>query len=162
MDNYFTGEPVPASPPAAADGLDPDQWHDFQEGSFIIWPIMTTFAADPDASDHRCARMDPRGSEWGVQVRLDQLPAGTDWKLFVSLRIEAATAPHTDVAANLGVYPPFGVEIPVTIGDLADRRYHEIELPGSYQRDDEQFVFVHNLTGSTAVRVDRVFAVRAE
>ncbi|MFC7620720.1 DUF4838 domain-containing protein [Microlunatus sp. GCM10028923] len=162
VDNYYTGEPVPAAPPAAVDGLDPDQWHDFQEEAFTIWPLMTTIADDPDASDHRCARMDPRGSEWGVQVRLNRLPEGASWRLFVSLRIEAVTAPHTDVAANLGVYPPFGVEAPVKIGDLADRRYHEIELPGSYQRDDEQFLFVHNITNSTAIRVDRVFAVKIE
>lgn len=160
VDNYNTSKPTPAEPPRAVAGLDPDQWRDFQEVYFTIYPATTAFVQDGTSSNNQCARMDPKASEWGVQVPLSHLPGGAMWRLFVSVRTDSSTAQPTDIALTAGVYPPFDVLRSVTIGELADQNYHELELPGTYDRDSEELVFVHNITTSTAVYVDRIFAIK--
>ncbi|MEV7634513.1 DUF4838 domain-containing protein [Microbacterium sp. NPDC089318] len=151
---------VPA--PAAVAGLPTDSWIDFQEGAMRIaatW--MTSLAFDEKASNHRALRMDPNDSAWGVQFWLDALPEEGEWRLFVSLRADVGSLASSAPVVDTGVYPPWNVNVIKTAADLADGRYQEIELPGTFTRDPERLVYVQNLSKVPALWIDRVFAIRA-
>lgn len=164
VDEYDVN-PVPPGdvpPPAAVSGLPADQWVDYQEGVIRnAAPWMTTITTDLKASNHRALRMDPNDSQWGVQFGLDALPDTGSWRLFVSLRADIGSLAATTPVAEAGVYPPFGVNLQKTAGELADGEYHEIELPGTYSRDPQLVLYLQNLSQVPALWIDRVFAIKA-
>lgn len=148
-------------PPAAVAGLADDQWVDFQEGAIRIaatW--MTSLAVDQKASNHRALRMDPNDSAWGVQFWLDGLPAGAEWRVFVSLRADVGSLAADKPVVDTGIYPPWNVNVIKTAGDMAAGEYQEIELPGTHTRDASRLLYVQNLSQVPALWIDRVFAIK--
>lgn len=161
----FDVNPVPPGdvpPPAAVAGLPADRWVDYQEDVIRnAAPWMTYMVSDQSASNHRAYRMDPNDSQWGVQFWLDALPEGALWRVFVTLRAETGTLAADTPVVETGIYPPFGVNVVKTAGDLSDGKYHEIEIPGAYMRDSSHLLYVQNLSRVPGVWVDRVFAIKA-
>jgi hypothetical protein len=104
--------------------------------------------------------MDPNDSQWGVQFWLDALPEGATWRLFVTLRADTGSLAAGTPVVETGVYPPFGVNVTKTAGELADGEYRELELPGIHTRDSQHLLYVQNLSQVPAVWVDRVFAIK--
>lgn len=97
-----------------------------------------------------------------MQLPLDILPDGR-WKLYVTVRAETGTASPDALAVEACVWPPFGNSIGVRVSELANGAYHELALPGVYERvTDTTYAFAAPLAaeGLQNVYVDRIFAVR--
>lgn len=151
----------PAEPPAVVDGLPDSDWVDHQEDVFVLYAPAVTVVADVGASNGHAVEMPGNRLDWAVQVPLDILPADGRWKLYVSVRADAAAADPDSAALTLGVWPGEAASVPV--GDVADGEYHEIAFPGTYEAAADSTTYAYVAPPGNAavnhVRVDRIFAV---
>jgi len=155
--------PAPAAPPPEVIGRPDSEWIDYQELDFTLWPLTTWVVEDEKASSGYAVRMPGNTPDWGVQVPLSLLPRNGAWRLYAVVRAETNGADSTAPALTVGVYPPFGNEITVLVGELSDGEYHTVELPGSYRHDSADMLWVAppNSDQVRYVYVDRVFAIKA-
>ncbi|MGW0229207.1 DUF4838 domain-containing protein [Actinopolymorpha singaporensis] len=155
---------APATPPATAAGLPLEDWVDFQEPALKLYGPVTTILDDPDASNGYTVRMPGNRPDWGVQLTLDGLPTEGTWKVYISVRADTGSAAPEATAMAAGVWPPFGNERTITVSEVSDGSYHELELPGTYRYDAENIEYVWVSPPNSAeipyVYVDRIFAVR--
>jgi hypothetical protein len=93
---------------------------------------------------------------------MDSLPAGSDWEIYVSVRVDAGTAAPGDVAIEAGVWTGPSTRTYPTIADIGDGDYHEIRIPGVHQYTSGGLIYVAPPANPavTSVWVDRVFAVK--
>lgn len=156
---------APATPPATVAGLPAGDWVDFQEPALRLWAPITTIIDDPDASNGYTVRMPGNSPDWGVQLPLDWLPTTGTWKLYITVRADTGSAAPDATVMSTGVWPPFGNERIIKVSELSDGRYHELELPGTYQYQpnttEVAWIAPPNSPEIPYVYVDRVFAVRA-
>ncbi|GAA2760397.1 DUF4838 domain-containing protein [Actinopolymorpha rutila] len=156
---------APATPPATVAGLPPEDWADYQEPALRLYAPVTTILDDPAASNGYTVRMPGNRSDWGVQLPLDSLPTTGTWKVYATVRADTGTAAPDAAAMVAGVYPPFGNERTIKVSEVADGKYHELQLPGVYEYDaaNPKYVWIAppNSSDIAYVYVDRVFVVRA-
>lgn len=157
-------ERVAAPRPVAAAGLPDSDWLDLQD--MVLWrhPPVTTTVNDTLASDHYAIRMPGSVNAWGVQARLYLLPPEGQWRIFVSVRVNTGTAAPTATAFKAGVWPPLNNDVTIPVSQVADGKYHEFELPGTYSFDSSTIYAYVAPPASTAildVYVDRMFVIRA-
>ncbi|MFC4554989.1 DUF4838 domain-containing protein [Georgenia faecalis] len=151
-----------ATPPAAVAGLPATDWVDYQEPTFTLYLPSASLVEDAQASNGYAVRMPGNNTAWAVQLPLEILPAGR-WKIYITLRADVGTASPGALAVETGIWPPFGNSLGVPVSDLADGAYHELALPGTYERaTDHTYAFAGPLApaGLQNVFVDRIFAVR--
>ncbi|MGO4681441.1 DUF4838 domain-containing protein [Microbacterium sp. 2MCAF23] len=150
--------------PDAAIGLLPQDWVDFQDPDLVLDKPNCTLLADPLASDGYAIKLPGNLFSWFLQMRLNSLPVGRDWKLFVRLRVDPGTATASSLMMRYGVYaPPIWNDYADPVPVVADGAYHEIELQGTYTNSNLLFYFGgfdNNLLGD--VYVDRVFAIATD
>lgn len=153
---------APATPPAAVAGLPLEDWVDYQEPALKLYAPVTTILDDPDASNGYTVRMPGNRPDWGVQLPLAALPTTDTWKLYMAVRADTGTAAPDATAMVAGVWPPFGNERAITVAEVSDGSYYELELPGTYQYDTDRYAWIAppNAADIPYVYVDRIFAVR--
>jgi hypothetical protein len=156
---------APATAPDTVAGLPLEDWVDYQEPVLKLYGPVTTILDDSGASNGYTVRMPGDRPDWGVQLTLDGLPTDGDWKIYVSVRADTGSAAADATAMVAGVWPPFGNERVITVAEVSDGAYHEVELPGTYQHSTEEIRYVWVAPPDSAdipsVYVDRIFAVRA-
>ena len=156
-------------PPAQCEGLDEDEWIDFQDNQFGLsyrkdW-VKT--ADDANASDGKAARMPGDHYEWAVQYRLtDDVKQGNPWHCYVAARCEATAASGT--AMTMGIYDTRakkGVSHrKISVEQSAGATYRVFDL-GSHDLDGGMYIWVappKRPGDVTAVYVDRIFLMRDE
>lgn len=146
---------TPAPPPGAT-GVPGKDWFDIQDLSFNRYGAVD-IVADPQASDGAAARLPASARGWYLQMKLDKLPPGKRWRLFVVMRRDQAAA-----AARVGMAPPMTCSVEAAGADWAAGRYQVIEVPGGpFQRTVDHNVSLYvqrsGPANSGAVYVDRVF-----
>jgi hypothetical protein len=152
---------LPSSPPQAK-GLKPREWVDCQEVGFML--SDAELVADTQASNGAAARMRGDTDTWGIQVKLQMLlPETGKWDLYAAVRIDKGEGPDSAPAVLVGVSP--GPYKTLTVGQLADERYHVVKLPGgpyTYNATQDVWLAPPNSKAIKYMYVDRIFAVKVE
>lgn len=153
----------PASVPDFMDGVVDAEWVDFQDLAFNRY-YGAMIVEDAAASDGAAVRMPGNSGAWSVQFKLDKLPAGGRWDLYVALRADSAGDVGSDAFARVGSYPPMNRFVAAR-RDKGPQQYQYVKVPGgpfAREVNHEKGVYVQTLraAGVNSVLVDRVVAVR--
>lgn len=118
---------------------------------------------DSRASDGAAVRMPGTSRVWGIQLPLSELlPPTGSWSIVASVRVSRGRVGGDDdpAAVVLGVNP--GPYRTVHLNELADGRYHNVQLKGRWRAGPKKYVWIAppHSRAVKAVYVDRIFAVR--
>lgn len=146
--------------PEICRGLPASNWVDYQDLSLRRY-AGAEITEDRLASDNGALTMPGNKPDWGIQMKLDNLPPEGKWKLYAVVRVDPGRGPDSAAALIFGVHP--GANRKVTLGEVRDGQYHTFGLPGAYDSNAGQGLFFAP-PNSGAIRrmyVDRVIAVWA-
>jgi len=112
------------------------------------------------ASDNAAIRMPGNKPDWGIQMRLDNLPPDKVYRLCVTVRVDPGDGSANDVAMRFGVHP--GTPCKVVFREVSDGRYHTFTIPGTWTSDAGANLWFSPPNSSTVrnIYVDRVVAVQ--
>jgi Domain of unknown function (DUF4838)/Glycosyl hydrolase family 67 N-terminus len=163
---FLSVERHPAEPSGLISGRPKSDWFELQDLSFNRYS-SATIVPDSIASDGASARISGSDSSWAVQIKLDKLPKGGCWDLYVDVRVDGDAELKNENVARVGSYPPMGRFSELNSDEFRDGRYHPIKVPGgpfTYGEDFNQGVYVQPVTAekTSVIYVDRVIGVRTK
>ncbi len=156
---------TPTSPPREADGMDPNDWLDLQDGEFRLAGLgrWVEWVDDAAASDGSAARMPGNHEAWAIQLPLSaDVMSGNPWRVYASVRCDATA--KTGVAMTMGFHGPVEKRLTktITVEEAAGPDYRVFDL-GVHALSDSMYFWVAppNRPGDVQhVYVDRLFLIR--